>query len=153
MVRILFPCFLGMELDHRKFYCFDKYGDWSICREVYLNIYVCHIGVIFKTDFVEKIVSCLWMKCKEWKLGYYCTQDWRPVVVLSFVIWNIAWFVLTRAIVFTPQRMGGQAPAASGDSGWMAQGPSHMALPGAHFQLSRHYVSNAWRRQTIFICG
>lgn len=75
-----------------------------------------------------------------------------PGIILSFVIWNVAWFSV-EPLCFASQRMGEQAPAPSGNSGWMAQGPSHMAVFGAHFQFSRHYVSNAWGRKTIYNGG
>ena len=52
-----------------------------------------------------------------------------------------------------PQGLGGQAAAAPGDPGRVAQGPSHVAVPGAHFQLSRHYVSDARGREAILNCG
>lgn len=45
--------------------------------------------------------------------------------------------------MLVPQRVGGQAPAASGDPGRVAEGAGHLAVPGAHLQLSRHHVADA----------
>jgi len=41
------------------------------------------------------------------------------------------------------QGMGGQADAATGCAGRVAQGAGHMALPGAHLLLPRHHGPDA----------
>lgn len=49
--------------------------------------------------------------------------------------------------------MGRQAAAATGDSGRVAQGPGHVAVPGAHLQLSRHHVPDARGGPEVHDCG
>lgn len=50
------------------------------------------------------------------------------------------------------QRVGGEAAAAAGDSGRVAEGPVHVALSGAHLQLPRHHEADARREPQIHRC-
>lgn len=55
--------------------------------------------------------------------------------------------------VLVLQRVGRQAPAASGDPGRVAESAGHLAVPGAHLQLSRHHVTDAGGRPALYRGG